>query len=145
MWTCPNCGRTFKRKDQQHTCTLISKDSLFAKRPPGLKTLYEKIVKQVEKFGNYREETVNPDVIFFKTKSTFLAVKVKKDHLDIEFFLDHLEDTPPVSKYLQTSKYRVAHVVPVDRVEEINEQLISWIKNSYLPFQNETVSCRSSL
>jgi hypothetical protein len=132
MWACPKCGRTFKRKDQQHTCTLISKESLFAKRPPELKTLYEKIVKQVEKFGNYREETVNPDVIFFKTKSTFLAVKVKKDHLDIEFFLDHLEDTPPVSKYLQTSKYRVAHVVPIDREEEINEQLISWIRNSYL-------------
>ncbi len=131
MWTCPKCGRSFKRKDQQHTCTLISKESLFAKRLPGLKNLYSKIVKEVKKFGEYREETVNPDVIFFKTKSTFLAVKVKKDHLDIEFFLDHLEDVPPVSKYLQTSKHRVAHVVPIDSAEEINEQLISWIKNSY--------------
>jgi predicted transport protein len=131
MWTCPKCGRTFKRKDQQHACTLISKENLFAKRPPELKDLYIKIVKEVKKFGDYREETVNPDVIFFKTKSTFLAVKVKRDHLDIEFFLDHLEDVPPVSKYLQTSKHRVAHVVPIDRSEEINEQLIRWIKNSY--------------
>jgi predicted transport protein len=131
MWTCPKCGRTFKRKDQQHACTLISKESLFAKRPSELKDLYTKIVKEVKKFGDYREETVNPDVIFFKTKSTFLAVKVKRDHLDIEFFLDHLEDVPPVSKYLQTSKHRVAHVVPIDRSEEINKQLIRWIKNSY--------------
>jgi len=94
--------------------------------------LYDKIVKQVRKFGEYREETVQPDVIFFKTKSTFLAVKVKRDHLDVEFFLDHLEDVPPVSKYLQTSKNRVAHIVPVDTSEEVNEQLINWIKTSYL-------------
>jgi predicted transport protein len=132
MWTCPKCGREFKRKDQQHTCTLISKEVLFARRPLELKHLYGKIVKQLKKIGEYREETVRPDVIFFKTKSTFLAVKVKKDHLDIEFFLDHLENVPPVSKYLRTSKNRVAHVVPVDRDEEINEQLIDWIKTSYL-------------
>jgi predicted transport protein len=131
MWTCPKCGRSFKRKDQQHICTLISKENLFAKRPPELKVLYEKIVKQVKKFGEYREETVNPDVIFFKTKSTFLAVKVKKDHLDIEFFLDHLEDIPPVSKYLQTSKHRVAHVVPIDDEQDINAQLIAWMRSSY--------------
>src|SRR5260370_5992623 len=131
MWTCPKCKRSFKHKNQQHTCTLISKESLFDKRPPELKNLYDKIVKEVKKFGEYTEETVNPDVIFFKTSSTFLAVKVKKDHLDIEFFLDQMEDAPPVSKYLQTSKHRVAHVVPIDSEEEINEQLIRWIKNSF--------------
>jgi len=131
MWTCPKCKRSFKRKDQQHTCDLISKEQLFAKRPADLKKLYDQIVKVVRKFGEYREETVKPDVIFFKTKSTFLAVKVKKDHLDIEFFLDHLEDQPPVSKFLQTSKHRVAHLVPIDDPEDINQQLIRWMKSSY--------------
>lgn len=131
MWVCPKCGREFKRKDQQHTCSLISKEMLFAKRSPALKFLYERIVRQIRKLGEYRVETVKPDVIFFKTKSTFLAVKVKKDHLDVEFFLDHVEDRPPVSKYLQTSKNRVAHVVPVDHQDEINDQLVNWIKTSY--------------
>ncbi len=101
------------------------------KRPAGLKKLYEKIVKEVKKFGEYREETLPPDTIFFKTKSTFLGIKVKKDQLHVEFFLDHLENVPPVSKYLQTSKHRVAHLVPVDQPENINKQLINWIKESY--------------
>jgi hypothetical protein len=104
---------------------------LFEKRPPELKKLYDRIVKEVKKIGNYREETVPPDVIFFKTKSTFLAVKVKKDHLDVEFYLDHLENVPPVSKYLQTSKHHVVHLVPVDQPEDISKQLIQWIKTSY--------------
>jgi Domain of unknown function (DUF5655) len=131
MWTCPKCKRSFKRKDQQHSCTLISKESLFAKRPAELKKLYDKIVKEVKKMGEYREETVPPDLIFFKTKSTFLGIKVKKDQLHVEFFLDHLEDLLPVSKYLQISKHRVVHLVPVDQPEDINKQLINWIKRSY--------------
>lgn len=131
MWTCPKCQRTFRRKDQNHSCVLITKESLFEKRPPGLKKLFDQIEKIVKRFGDYREETVRPDVIFFKTKSTFLAVKVKKDHLEVEFFLDRLENVPPVSKYLQTSKNRVAHLVPIDDAKDIDRQLIAWMKRSY--------------
>lgn len=131
MWICPKCKRTFKRKDQQHSCTLITKESLFARRPPELKKIFEKIVKEVKKFGACREETVKPDVIYFKTKSTFLGIKVKKAHLEVEFFSDHLENIPPVAKHLQTSKHRVVHLVPVDRPEDINKQLVNWMKTSY--------------
>ena len=131
MWTCPKCKRRFKRKNQQHSCIVISSASLFEKREPALKKLYDKIVKEVKKLGEYREETVKPDVIFFKTKSTFLGIKVKKAHLEIEFFLEKLENVPPVSKYLQTSKNRVVHLVPIDQAGEIDQQLINWIKRSY--------------
>ncbi len=131
MWTCPKCGRSFKRSEQNHTCVLIDKEDLFKKRPQELKALYKKVFEIVKKFGAFREETVLPDVIFFKTKSTFLAVKVKKDHLEIEFFLDHIEDEPPVAKYLQTSKQRVAHVVKIDSPKDIDKQLINWMKTSY--------------
>lgn len=131
MWVCSNCGRSFKRKDQNHSCVLISTDSLFEKRPAELRQLYKLICKEVKKFGSYKEETVKPDVIFFKTKSTFLGIKVKKDHLEIEFFLDRLEDIPPVFKYLQTSKNRIVHVVAIDNNDEVNSQLINWIKHSY--------------
>jgi predicted transport protein len=131
MWTCPKCGRSFKHENQNHACKLIDKDDLFAKRPPLLKKLYEKVAGIVKTFGEFREETVLPDVIFFKTKSSFLAVKVKKDHVEVEFFLDHVEDVPPIAKFLQTSKHRVAHVVKVDDEKDIDAQLIKWMKASY--------------
>lgn len=131
MWTCPNCNRKFRNANQNHTCTLVSKDELFVKRPEFLKKLYNKIVDEVSRFGEYREETVLPDVIFFKTRSSFLAVKVKKDHLEVEFFLDHHEDDPSIAKWLQTSKHRFAHVVKADSEEDITTQLTEWIKRSY--------------
>ena len=131
MWTCPKCKRSFKRRDQQHSCVLISKENIFAKRPPELKQLYEVLVKKIKSLGDYKEESIPPDVIFFKTKSTFLAVKVKKSFLEVEFFLDHHKDSPVVSKFLQTSKHRFVHVVHVDRKEDLNKQLFNWIEHSY--------------
>ena len=113
------------------SCRLISKEMLFEKRPPLLYDLYKIIVTEVARWGAFREETVPPDVIFLKTKSTFGAIKVKKDHLDVEFFLDHLEDIPPVAKYLQTSKRRFFHMVSIDHPDEIDTQLLAWLKASY--------------
>jgi len=131
MWTCPKCQRKFRNANQQHACKLVQPEDLFEKRPPGLLALYKKIVSQVGKWGESRIEGVAPNVVYFKTKSTFLGVKVMKDHLLIEFFLEQLEDVPPVSKFLQTSKHRWVHYVPVDSEKELNKQLLSWMKRSY--------------
>lgn len=131
MWACPKCKREFRNANQNHTCVLVSKEEFFAKRPKLLRSLYTVIVSYVKQLGEYREETVRPDVIFFKTKSTFLAVKVKKDYLEVEFFLDQHTDDPSIAKWLQTSKHRFAHVVKVDSEEDITTQLTEWIKQSY--------------
>ncbi|HWB25016.1 MAG TPA: DUF5655 domain-containing protein [Chitinophagaceae bacterium] len=131
MWTCPKCGRSFKRAEQNHACKLVDKEDLFKKRPAVLKALYKKIFDIVKTFGEFREETVLPDVIFFKTRSTFLGLKVKKEWLEVEFFLDHLENVPPVAKFLQTSKHRVVHLVKIDDESDIDAQLVNWMRQSY--------------
>ena len=131
MWTCPKCQRTFRNTSQVHSCKQVDKESFFMNRPVHFRKLYEIIKNKVKSFGEFREEAVLPDVIFFKTKSTFLAIKVKKAWLDIEFFLDHLEDVPPVKKYLQTSKRRFVHLVSIDEEEDIDKQLMDWISDSY--------------
>ncbi len=131
MWTCPKCQRSFRNTNQAHSCRRVDKDRFFDRRPPHFKDLYKTIQERVAEFGSYREEAVLPDVVFFKTKSTFLMVKIKMAWIDIEFFLDHLEDEPPVRKYLQTSKNRVVHLVSIDSEEDIDDQLLTWIKASY--------------
>jgi len=131
MWTCPKCKRSFRNTNQSHSCVPVSKKDFFAGRLELLKTLYDKIILEVKQLGSYREEVVTPGVIYFKTKSTFLAVKLKKTYLEVEFFLDHHEDDPSIASWLQTSKQRFAHVVKVDGEQDITRQLAGWIKHSY--------------
>ncbi len=136
MWTCPKCNRSFRNTGKMHSCKLVTVESLFTKRSPAILNLYQHLKTELNKMGEYREEAVPPDVIFFKTKSTFLLVKVKTKWLDIEFFLDQLEDVHPVKKYLQTSKNRVVHVVSIDSEEDIDEQLIDWMQRPYTLIAN---------
>ncbi len=131
MWTCPNCTRKFKNTNQHHTCQLVEVTHIFKNRPPILKELYEKILEVANTFGEYRIESIPYEAIRLKTQSTFVSIKRKKDHLAISFYLDKLEDVPPVVKYRQMSKNRVVHVVPIDALEDIDDQLVDWMRRSY--------------
>lgn len=131
MWTCPKCKRSFRNTNQSHSCVPVSKKDFVTGAPVTLKKLYEKIIDEVKQLGSYREEVVTPGVIYFKTKSSFLAVKVKKTCLEVEFFLDHQEDDPSIAKWLQSSKHRFAHTVKIDSEQDITMQLTGWIRQSY--------------
>ncbi len=87
-------------------------------------------------FEDSRREVVLPDVIFYKIESTFLTVKLKTKWIDINFFNDELIDHSIIKKSKQTSKNRFVHVVSIDATEDINQELLDWIRNSYLLIRN---------
>lgn len=131
MWTCNKCKRSFRNTNQRHSCVKLNVNDFFIKRPDHLKALFVTLKKYVSTLGSFVEEAVPPDVIRFKTVSTFLSVKVKSKHLEITFYLDYLDDVPPVSKYLHSSKNRVIHLVAIDSEEDIDKQLEDWICYSH--------------
>lgn len=130
MWTCPVCKRNFKRKEQPHSCGLIDTASLFVNKPPQLKKLFDLIVKKISGLGEMKQETVKAGVLF-RHHSAFFGIKIKKDHLLLEYFLDRVEDDPPVNKTLNVSAKRIVHYVSVDEPEDVTPQLIAFIKESY--------------
>lgn len=132
MWICPTCNREFKNTNQIHSCKLLKVEDFFENRPPILWDTYQKLLEVVGTFGAFRVEILHRNVIFLKTISNFLWVKRKKKHLEICFFLDHVEDVPPVVKFKQFSKNRIIHVVPIDEPSDIDNQLIEWMQASYL-------------
>ena len=77
MWTCPKCKRSFKNKNQAHGCHQINIEDHFRKRSDHIRKLYLELDSKISLIGKFRKEAVPPDVIFYKTTSTFLAVKVK--------------------------------------------------------------------
>ena len=137
MWSCPSCGRSFKRKGQQHSCALVSEESLFEKKGAvELRPLYEKLVAAIKSIGHFSTEPIAPNTIFFKAASTFMAIKLKKAAMEVEFYSDHLEENKQVIKSLQISKYRVVHVVSLQNEGDISDELIKWIAFSYSLIQS---------
>ena len=136
MWTCPKCMRKFSKQDQSHSCHQMEISDILNRRSADIVDLVQELNREISQFGSFRVEAIRPDVLFYKTKSTFVALKVKTKWIDIEFFLERAEDVPPVKKLLQTSKRRFLHVVSIDGAEDIDGQLIEWMHKSYLLITN---------
>lgn len=116
MWECPKCQRSFKTKNQWHSCVIVNIDAIFLGKPNIIKELYNELLK---------------NCIYFMDKNRFLVIKPQKSGIIIEFILERSEEIFPVIKIVQISKNQFVHRLKLDSIEDINDQLIRWIKDAY--------------
>lgn len=130
VWVCPNCRRTFKNKNQWHSCVQVKDEAIFQNKNSQLKKIYDTLKKEVLKFGKVSISPVK-SVVLFKTRSTFLAVKPRKESIEMEFILERALNEFPVHKTFQYTKKKVVHFVLLDDVNQIDSQILNWLKESY--------------
>ena len=130
MWKCPNCQRSFKTKNQWHSCVIVNIDSIFSERPKIIRELYEELFIKCASFVRIKIDTTL-SCIYFTDKNRFLVIKPQKSGLIIEFILNRREDIFPVIKIVQISKNQFAHRLKLESSENINDQMIGWIKEAY--------------
>lgn len=131
MWICPKCKREFKNRNQYHSCGDFSIEKVFEKYPIEIFRLFELVHNEVKSFGKMKINPVRNSVMY-SVNSTFLALKPNSKYLLIEFASGIAHDEFPVEKCIQVSKKEFAHIMRIERKEEIDSQLISWLKESYL-------------
>jgi hypothetical protein len=129
-WECPLCHRRFKNKNQQHTCMQRMPEEILFNKSPAVKKIYDCLLAEVTKLSHTQVSVVQNAVII-ASNSTFLALKPKKDCMDIEFLLERAVDEFPIHKCVKVSKNRFAHFVRLERASEIDDQLIRWIHDAY--------------
>lgn len=130
MWTCKICNRTFINTNQDHSCLLVNLESHFYNKQQRVIDTFEKIKNEVLLFEDVQLNSVK-NAILFRAKSTFLAIKPKKNFLDIEFILDEKVEEFPIYKTVQASKFKWAHFMRIGSPEDVDEQLIGWIGRAY--------------
>jgi len=130
MWKCPNCGRSFRNTNQDHSCMITDPESHFVNKLQNVMDTYNVIRNEVMKFEGVKINSVK-NAILFQAKSNFLAVKPKKSHLDIEFVLNERIEEFPIHKTFQATKSKIAHFVRLESSDEVDEQLISWLKMAF--------------
>jgi len=131
LWVCPDCGRQFKHKNQAHSCVRLNPDDHFIGKDPKVRATYDKLLREVEKFGDVNVSSVKIGMML-KAPSTFVAVKPKKSWVDIEFILDEEINQFPVHKTFRYTKGRFAHFVRLEGPKDVSKKLLGWLKRSYL-------------
>jgi hypothetical protein len=130
MWTCPECGKIFRNKNQYHSCYRLSLDDHLKYKPEHIRNTVLELVRRLEEFGPIRLNPVKSS-IQVKAGATFLSIRPKKDHVEIEFQLPRLIEDFPVHRAIRISGNRVLHFVFLQDPGDVNDLLIDWLKESY--------------
>jgi hypothetical protein len=71
------------------------------------------------------------NAIMLTRESTFLAVKPKRDRIDIEFLLSDEIDNPRINKIIQANQSKFAHFVKLTTPDEVDDELLFWLKMAW--------------
>ncbi len=129
-WSCPKCKRSFKHKNQAHSCVRLDAEEHFVGKDPLVKKTYDALLLGVKKFGPVDVSPVKIGIML-KGASTFIAVKPKRSWIDMEFILDEAIDEYPVYKAIRYTKGRVAHFVRLEHPRDVSRKLVRWLRRSY--------------
>ena len=130
-WTCPNCNRVFSRNKQAHSCESFDLDPLFLKSAKGVRELYDILILKMKEFGPL-DIRIGSFGISLRNLSTFLHIIPEKNHLTLSFVRDEALDDFPVYQYYQQTSRKWSNLVKVESPEEIDNQLIGWLKDAYI-------------
>ncbi|MBL0340711.1 MAG: hypothetical protein IPP71_07215 [Bacteroidetes bacterium] len=129
LWKCPKCGRQFMRKNQSHSCRMYPLEQHFLSKEGG-KILYQKLCEKIkDKVGPFKIESLECCIQFVST-FTFTAVKIFKDKIQLDFSLNHPIKNKRIKKLVKLSAHRLLYFVEIKSEEEIDTELITWIKEA---------------
>ena len=130
MWICPDCGRKFARNKQSHSCESYSLEDLLRGKNPAMVELFQQLMNRVNQFD---EVELHPTKwgITVRHLSTFLSVMVEKDHLTLVFVSREPVEEFPVYQNYHYSANRWHNAVKIESEEEIDDQLINWLKAAW--------------
>jgi hypothetical protein len=130
LWQCPKCGRQFKKRNQSHSCKLYPLEQHFIGKTNGA-LLYEKLRIALEKIvGPFKIESLEC-CIHFVSSFTYAAVMVFKDKISVDFSLNHKISNPRIKQVTPMSKNRLLHCIEVSQEDEIDEELVEWIRQAH--------------
>lgn len=130
MWTCPKCGRIFKKVNQLHSCNRIPLEQHFNNKNKA-KALFDYLVKNISsKIGKCQIVSI-PCCIHLFGNYDFLAALPKKNRLEIRFTLDRIIDSPRLKQSAPISSKSFKNCIDIKDEKEINGELIKWLDEAY--------------
>jgi len=128
LWTCPRCGRTFRRAHLKHRCGVGDREAILAGRPAPLVALYRAFERDVTAWGDV-EVVARNRYALFRTTRIFTDLVVMTDALRIAIHLPRRVDDPMFFK-VGASGRKVSHVTLVTTDAQLRKAL-RYVREAY--------------
>lgn len=102
----------------------------FENKSAVVREIYDGLIKKVESFGKFHEEP-HKTSIHLLNQTAFAGVATRKDSLLLTIKIDHPIESLRVTKTEQVSRNRFHLLVRLEAPEEIDAELLKWLKDAY--------------
>ena len=131
LWECPNCAQRFVTRNMSHSCGRHSIDEHFENKDPGVRYLFEELVRAARECGPvhvYAQKTR----IVFQTRGRFVAVTPRKHHLGGHIWLKRSRSHPRIHRIDPLLDRDFVHNFRLTRPEDIDDGFRELIREAYL-------------
>lgn len=102
----------------------------FVGRFPHVREIYDLVVAAAGEFGPVKEDPKKTS-IHLNRRSAFAGVQTRREFLILTVKSRGNIDSPRITKREQASANRWHHEIKINSVNDIDGQLIGWLKDSY--------------
>jgi hypothetical protein len=100
-------------------------------KEPVVTRIYERLIAELQKFGPLKIEPKKTS-IHLGNRFGFAGVYTRKDYVNLEIHLSHKLTSKRVSKVEQASANRYHHTIKLTKPDEIDGELLGWLKDAYV-------------
>jgi hypothetical protein len=92
--------------------------------------IYERLIHELQKFGPLKIDPKKTS-IHLGNRFGFAGVYTRKNYINLEVHLNYKLTSERVSKVEQASANRYHHTIKLTNPDEIDGELLDWLKNAY--------------
>jgi Domain of unknown function (DUF5655) len=130
-WTCPECGRQFRRTRQSHECApAMTLDEYFSTGPPHERPVFEAVMAHLATLGPVHVEPVSVG-IFLKRDGSFMELRPMERWVAMSFPLRRRAQHRTIVRKVMQWHGRYYHIANVRQPEDLDDALLDLITESY--------------
>jgi|CXWL01.1.fsa_nt_gi hypothetical protein len=130
-WTCPACGREFRRTGQSHTCDPVtSLEDRLALLTPLQREICEAILALLPQVGDVKVEPVRVG-LFLKHGRTFASLRLRRAGMRLLIMLPRRLDHPRLAYSKSNSTSNIAHGITLRAASDVDADVQRWLAESY--------------
>ena len=99
-------------------------------KEPVVTEIYERLIAELQKFGPLKIEPKKTS-IHLGNRFGFAGVYTRKNYINLEVHLSHKLTSKRVSKVEQASANRYHHTIKLTAPNEVDGELLDWLKDAY--------------
>lgn len=129
-WTCPKCHRTYKNRNQAHSCVNVSVDDHFRGKPREVRELYDAWHEFVAGITTFRVHAQKTRIAFIDVMSFAGVTKIASDHIDCQFVSRRRIDSPRLQATVDAPGDWFAYRLRIFHVDELDAEVRAWVKEA---------------